>query len=312
MSVRAASHRLPSGALAKGGRGLPPMSAGVAAPADKRFRRPDHRPARRRRLTRLAVRTLVAALLVAAVSVAAMWLGRTVLDSSWLRVNDLVVTGTTRLTAAGVEGMLDGMRGQNILRVDFDRFRRTILASPWVADVTMWRRLPSTVEVRVRERAPFAIARAGDGLYLVDPEGVLLGAFGPGYADLDLPIVSGLVDHPATAGPPSPLQGFGGAGRADAARVRLAARFLESLAAAPVLRDRLSDIDVSAPRDVVVTLGGETARLHLGDSRFVERLTLYLDLAPTLGRELGTMDTVDLRFEERVFVKPGATRRTVR
>ena len=191
--------------------------------------------------------------------------------------------------------MLDSMRGQSILRVDFERFRRTILASPWVADVTMWRRLPSTVEVRVRERAPFAIARAGEGLYLVDPEGVLLDTFGPGYADLDLPIVSGLVDHPATA-----------ERRADAARVQLAARFLESLAAAPVLRDRLSDIDVSAPRDVVVTLGGETARLHLGDTRFVERLTLYLDLAPTLGRELGTMDTVDLRFDERVFVKPGA------
>ena len=94
--------------------------------------------------------------------------------------------------------------------------------------------------------------------------------------------------------------------------MQLAARFLESLATAPVLRDRLSDIDVSAPRDVVVTLGGETARLHLGDTRFVERLTLYLDLAPTLGRELGTMDTVDLRFDERVFVKPGASRRTVR
>ena len=140
MSVRAASHR----------RGLPPMSAGVAVPrtsvpaarpsagaapphhaaggAHRWSPRSSSPPSRQRRCG---------------------WAG-TVLDSSWLRVHHLVVTGTTRLSRGGVEGMLDGMRGQNILRVDFERFRRTILDSPWVADVTMWRRLPSTVEVRVR------------------------------------------------------------------------------------------------------------------------------------------------------------------
>jgi cell division protein FtsQ len=277
------------------------MSAGVAVPADKRFRRPDHRPTRRRRVTRLAARTLAAALGIGLVAAGALWLGRAVVDSSWLRVHQLVVTGTSRLPPATVESLLDDMRGQSILRIDFDRYRQTVLASPWVADVTLWRRLPSTIQVRVRERAPLAIARAGESLYLVDAEGVLLDAFGPAYADLDLPIVSGLVDRTAAVG-----------GRADPARVQLAGRFLDALSAAPALRDRLSDIDVSASRDVTVLLDGETAVLHLGDTRFVERLTLYLDLAPTLGREIGTIDTVDLRFDERVFVKPGAGRRNVR
>jgi cell division septal protein FtsQ len=229
-----------------------------------------------------------------------MWLGRAVVDSSWLRVQHLVVTGTTRLPPANVEALLGGLRGQSILRVDFEQYRDTVRSSPWVADVTMWRRLPSTVEVRVRERTPFAIARAGGGLYLVDDQGVVLDAFGPGYADLDLPIVSGLVEPGAPAG------------RADPQRVHLAAAFLSSVAAVPALNDRLSDIDVSAPRDVRVTLNGETVVLHLGDTRFVERLTMYLDLAPTLGRELGTLDAVDLRFDERVFVKPGAPRRIAR
>lgn len=291
MSSRAAPRRL----------GLPPMSAGIAVPADKRFRRPDHRPTRRRRVTRLAARTLAAALVIALVAVGAMSLARMVLDSSWLRVNHFVVSGTSHLAPATVESLLEGMRGESILRIDFDRFRQTVLTSPWVADVTMWRRLPSTVEVRVRERAPLAIARAGENLFLVDGDGVLLDAFGPAFAGLDLPIVSGLVDRTAAAGR-----------RAEAERVSLAARFLESVAAAPALRDRLSNIDVSSPRDVVVTIDGETTALHLGDTRFLERLQLYLDLAPTLGRELGTMDTVDLRFEERVFVKPGAPRRGVR
>lgn len=301
MSVRAASRRLPSGALAKEGRGLPPMSAGVAVPADKRFRRPDQRPTRRRRVTRLAARTLAAALVVALVAAGAMTVARVILDSSWLRVNHLVVNGTSHLAPTAVESLLQGMRGQSILRIDFDRYRQTVLASPWIADVTLWRRLPSTVEVRVRERAPLAIARAGESLFLVDADGVLLDAFGPAYAGLDLPIVSGLVDRTAVVGR-----------RADAERVNLAARFLAALAAAPGIRDRLADIDVSAPRNVAVMLDGETAVLHLGDTRFVERLQLYLDLAPTLGRELGAMDTVDLRFDERVFVKPGAARRGVR
>ena len=49
-------------------RGLPVMTAGVAAPADRRFRRPDVRPARRRKLGQLAWRAAAASAIVAGVA----------------------------------------------------------------------------------------------------------------------------------------------------------------------------------------------------------------------------------------------------
>jgi cell division septal protein FtsQ len=67
---------------------------------------------------------------------------------------------------------------------------------------------------------------------------------------------------------------------------------------------RVSQIDVSDVRDAVVILDGETALLHLGDTQFAERLQSYLDLAPALHARVPNIDYVDLRFDERVYVRP--------
>ena len=78
----------------------------------------------------------------------------------------------------------------------------------------------------------------------------------------------------------------------------------------PGLRDRLSQIDVTTPRDAVVLLDDDPALLHLGDTRFVERVQGYLELAPTLRERLGAIDSVDLRFDERVYVRSRTGRDT--
>jgi cell division septal protein FtsQ len=276
-------------------RGLPPLPAAVAAPTDRRFRRSEPRPARRR-LTQLAVRTIAALALVSIVSAGALWLARAIVESSWLRVNRVVVTGTARLSPADVEAMLAGIRRESILRVDFNIYRRRVLDSPWVADVTLWRRLPSTVEVRVRERHPALLARVGQHLYLADAAGVIIDEFGPEYADIHLPVVVGLIAPDGRARSTGPL--------ADPVRTQLVARLLEAVSAWPAMRDRLSEIDATTPGDLVVLLDGEATRLHLGDTRFVERLRTYVELAPALGERLRELDEVDLRFDDRVFVTP--------
>jgi cell division septal protein FtsQ len=255
--------------------------------------RPDHRPAGRRRLVQFAVRSVAAVLGLTIAALAGLWLARAIVDSSWLRVRHLVVTGTTRLAPADIERRLDGLRRQSLLRVDFEQYRRRVLDSPWVADVTLWRRLPSTVEVRVRERTPIALARVAEQLYLVDADGVIIAEFQPEHASLDLPIVTGLVPAARSAGRV-----------ADPDRVRLAHRFIEALAERPTLRDRLAEIDVTSPRDVAVLLGADPTLVHLGDDRFVERLTTYLDIVSSLRAELADLEYVDLRYDDRIFVKP--------
>jgi hypothetical protein len=65
----------------------------------------------------------------------------------------------------------------------------------------------------------------------------------------------------------------------------------------------VSQIDAADPRDLVVLLDDDPARLHVGDEAFVARLRNYLELAPALREQLTVVDYVDLRFGERVFAR---------
>jgi cell division protein FtsQ len=211
------------------------------------------------------------------------------LRSRYLAVSHLVVRGNARLSTGEVQALLDGLSGQNILRVDFADYRQKLMDSPWVSDAMMWRVLPSTVGVQIVERVPMAVARLGQELFLVDERGVIIDEFGPQYQDFDLPLVDGLVrSAPA-----------GGKAAANAAAVALTERFLEALRPQPDLRHRVSQIDVSDAHDVVALLNDSPTLLHLGEARFVERINMYLDLAPTLAQQFKEVDSVDLRFDER-------------
>ena len=74
----------------------------------------------------------------------------------------------------------------------------------------------------------------------------------------------------------------------------------------PDLARRVSEVDVSDVRDAVLILKGDTALVRVGAEQFAERLQSYLDLAPALRERISAIDYVDLRFDERVYVRPAA------
>lgn len=266
----------------------------VSVSADRRFRRAQHSPARRRRLVAGQVRM---ALQIAAVLALALFGGwRTtalVLGAGVLEVSRISMRGNQRLSDGEVLALVEGLHGANIVTVDLNEWRERVLASPWVEDARVRRVLPSTIEIEIDERRPIGIARLGDRLYLVDRRGVAIDEFGPNYGDLNLPIVDGLRGAPGRR-----------TGEIDPARAELAARVIDSLGQRPDLAARISQIDVSDPHNAVVVLEGETVLLRLGESDFAERLQGYLDLAPALRERMPQIDYVDLRFGDRLYVKP--------
>jgi len=60
---------------------------------------------------------------------------------------------------------------------------------------------------------------------------------------------------------------------------------------------------VSDPRNAVVLLDGEPARLYLGDREFLQRLQRYEETAAAVREQVPTFDYYELRFE-RGFVGP--------
>ncbi|MCC6991099.1 MAG: FtsQ-type POTRA domain-containing protein [Acidobacteria bacterium] len=271
------------------------MTPGLPAPADKRFRRAQVKPTGRRGLwLRRAVVVAKSGGLALVVGLA-LWRAVTlVAESPALRIAHIVLHGNDRLSRGEAMALVGDLHGQNILAVRLEDWRQRLMTSPWVEDAIVRRVLPNTLDVLVRERTPMGVARLGRDLYLVDATGVVIDEYGPGYADLDLPVIDGLGPPPGEGAPVM-----------DERRTQLVARLLADVAPHEQLAARVSQIDVRDARDAVVLLDGDTVLLRLGDRDFATRLQDYLDVATALKDRVTPIDTVDLRFGERMYVRPG-------
>jgi cell division protein FtsQ len=269
----------------------------VRAPSERNFRRASAKGARRRRfrprLSWSVVRRLLSVLLLVFGVYQSIAFAFT---TPLLRVTRISVHGNVRLSSGEVQALVEDLRGSSILRVDLDAFRQRLVESPWVGDVALRRVLPSTVEVFVSERRPVGLCRMGQDLYLVDETGTVIDQFGPQYSEFDLPIIDGLV-------PPTP-RGAKAKASIDSGRAELASRVIASLGQSQQIGSRLSQVDVSDAHDAVVLLDGDSALLHLGDDKFLERVQSYLELSPALRERVTDIDYVDLRFDPRVYVRP--------
>jgi cell division septal protein FtsQ len=270
----------------------------VAAPADRRFRRAQVKPARRRASWPMrllgVVRTVV---VVGALGGAGWFAARAVLDARVLLVSSIRVKGNEHLARGEVMALLSGLEGTHILLLDLEPWRKRLLASPWVQRAALRRVLPSTVEVVIQERRPMAVGRVQGELWLVDDQGMVIDEYGPNYAQFDLPIVDGLGDVPSS-GP-----------TVSARKAGLAARVISALGARQELLKKVSQIDVSNERDAVLLLDSDPALIHVGDQQFAERVQGYLDLAEALRARVPAIEYVDMRFDGRVFVRPAAAPR---
>ena len=266
----------------------------VSAPADKRFRRAHVKPARRRRAWRTLVRPLLKMVAIAALLVFALYRVAVVAaHAHMLQIDRIVVTGNERLSKAEVLNLLNGMRGSSLVWTDLDRWRARLLTSAWVRDASLRRSLPSTVEVAISERQPVGIGRINGEMYLVDERGIVIDPYGPQYADFDLPIIDGLSVRSTDDGLLT-----------DEPRAELAARLIAALKAKPDVARRLSQVDVSDLHNATVILSGDAAVIHLGDDQFLPRLESYLELAAALRERVAEIDYVDLRFDDRIYVRP--------
>jgi cell division protein FtsQ len=264
----------------------------VAAPADRRFRRAHVKPSHRRWNWRPFVRWLTVSAFVLAALAFGLYRGRSVIAQMGV-VDRIVVRGNERLSKGEVLAVLNGLRGESLFGTDLDVWRGRLMRSPWVRDAALRRSLPATVEVVISERQPIGIGRLNGETYLVDERGAAIDQYGPQYADLDLPIIDGLAALSDDEGSAT-----------DVARAELAARLIAAVRARPDLARKLSQIDVTDVHNASVILNGDPAVIYVGEDQFLQRLQQYVELAPTLRERVPDIDYVDLRFDERIYVRP--------
>jgi cell division protein FtsQ len=267
----------------------------VRVPTDKRFRRRTQlRPMKRRSVfTARWRRNLTVSAIFVVVLFMGYRIGAYVLQMPVLSIDRLIVLGNVHLSTDETLSLVDGLRGENILIADLEQWRNALLVSPWVKDATLRKVIPSTIKIEISERAPMALGRIDGHLYLIDDQARLIAEHGADYTHFDLPVIDGLLRE--TSDGPVVI---------DDQRSHLTMRVMNDLETQPRIVGRVSQIDVSNPSNVVVILDDDEALIHLGVNQFAERLQSYLEMFTALRKKVPHIDYVDLRFGNRVYVRP--------
>lgn len=214
------------------------------------------------------------------------------LKSSAFRLEEVIVQGNRMLSKGEVLSLSGIDTGRNIFKVDLEGVKVRLLANPLVRKVTVSRRLPSGLLISIEERKPVALINAGS-LYGVDGEGVLLPPFKPMVMH-DLPIITGVEVEQTQFGQ-----------RLESDRLDRALELLGKMARlAPGLIGRISEMDVSDHRNLVLYTAKDGAQVRMGDGRNLGKIAALEVVLEDLEKKSIVAEYIDLRFKDQVVVKP--------
>lgn len=250
----------------------------------------------RRGVAALALAGLVALAGAAWSSLGPAWLAARLAGAGLFRLEEVVVSGNAALTAGEIQAAAGLRRGDSVLGVDLEAARAGVAGLPRVRAANLRRRLPGTVAIEIVERVPCAVVRA-DRAYLVDAEGAILGAAGPGEAGA-LPALTGVEVAGGT---------LTARGRADlAAGVALVAAIRQ--AGFPALA-AIDHIDCADPDDAVIVPVGGRPLVHAGRGGAAAQqlqLARWRIVARDMAQRWPELEYVDLRADGQVVALPAA------
>jgi cell division septal protein FtsQ len=204
---------------------------------------------------------------------------------SWdkLNVDRIEVSCPKEKIAEDIHQFLEGKHLGNLLILDIHTLKEKLVVHPWIKDVRVRKNFPSTLKIAILERQPSAVLK-GSRFSLIDREGIKLQEIGSLY-NWNLPL---FVDE----------NNFN---EDIAEKLNLAWAFLDNLN--PSMRESVATVDLTEYETVKVRLKESPTWIIIGENQFQERMKLYLAQEPFL-KEYGPLEYVDLRFEERIYIKP--------
>lgn len=206
-----------------------------------------------------------------------------VVDRDLFTVTRVDVEGDLHHLHADDVRTLSGVQpGQNLFRIDMADVQKRVSDDPWVAEVTVRRKLPHTLWIYVSEREPVAIM-IGDVDYYVDAKGV---TFPAGDAALeDLPVMTGF----AAATPDDLRRGMA-----------LLSEFQRHPASGEF---GISELHFDASQGFSVVGSLLPVVIRVGWKEFDSKLNQFMALWPVMRAKGGTPSYVDTNVSGKVIAK---------
>lgn len=193
-------------------------------------------------------------------------------------VNRITVNGRLHATDAAITAALSAGPDTMMLGFDTDAAKARLEAVPWIRHAQVMRLLPSTLQVVIEERTPFAVWQSQGRTYVVDTEGVVLApALREAYVDLPLVVGEGAAKHAAQLF--AQLEAYADLKRHLIAAIRVGDRrwTLKLLTGAEIM---LPDDNIDEALDSLTKLDAERSVLKRDiaavDLRLLDRITVRL------------------------------------
>lgn len=261
------------------------MSSSVES--TQRFFRPPDAGRARRNYRRVQVQRLFAVarniLIVAAIVLGALAAYRHTQSGAQFAVKNIEIDGAVHTPRAALDAITQQYRGMNLFKLDIARVRRDLGALAWVRRVDIEAKIPDTLRIRIAERTPVALVLSDGPVHYVDDDGVTFAELSAAVGDNDLPVIS---------------NARGGE------LARCVAMLRDLRARDPQLYARVSEIRPIAPRGFSIFDRELGAFVYAdGDELSAKWRDLYAIVA---NEKLGRIEYVDLRFENRIVIKPSS------
>jgi cell division protein FtsQ len=112
--------------------------------------------------------------------------------ASGLAIDQVKITGQSETSEVDVLDKLAIGQFPSLFTFDLDDARTRVESLPWIAQATLKKLYPDTLEVAVVERLPYALWQHGDRVSLIDPQGrVITDQIGERYRTLPLVVGPG-------------------------------------------------------------------------------------------------------------------------
>jgi len=195
-------------------------------------------------------------------------------------VKNILVEGTHRLSKAEVAGLID-ISDLNMFSLDPKELRQELKSFPWIRDARIRKEFPSTVRVFINEREPVALLQNKSGFHFLDSKGRVIEKLGSVNVPF-LPVITDVREEPVGATVMDLVRVLGDNG--------------------VTRRGESVEISVKDPKCLVMHIGGLVVKM--GNDGFPEKLDRWFDIEAEVAKRQIDVDYVDLRFSNKVIVRP--------
>jgi cell division protein FtsQ len=198
-------------------------------------------------------------------------------------IKNIVFSGNRHLTDSELKALTGLHAKESLVTLSHKKLAQALLTSPWIRSVSIRKEFPETVSVSITEAVPFVLLNMNGTLFLVDEKGKLLEEL-KGNLMPFLPIITG-----------------------DPFNKREA--FSEALNLITSMNDtgfssgrEHIEVIASRPEELTAIIDGTVIKVGVGEYR--EKLQRLVELKDEIKKRNIPVDYVDVRFANRVIVKP--------